>query len=193
MVRKDLNDDENILSIPYSASFCGRQQDKAFHRRGTGCRGVRGVSLMQLGAFCWCHKHRVSVLAGTRPLAMVVSFSTEHREECRPAALPSKTMLATKHKESGTVLQPTGGSQGLVFPFSHSPPAKYGIGAETSAPVSSVLAPKDKHDRIVSVTLTLHCQEQRWLLVISAHRLARPNCIFLLHAFLVFIAPMLKS
>lgn len=37
---------------------------------------------------------RVPVLAGTLPLAVVISHSAAHREECGPAALPPGTMLA---------------------------------------------------------------------------------------------------
>ena len=35
-------------------------------------------------------------------------------------------------------------------------------------------------------------QEQGWLLVVSAHRLAIQNCVSLLHAFVVFISIILK-
>lgn len=97
----------------------------------------------------------VSVLACTPPLAMVISYSSAHREECGPAPLPPKIMLApTDTRGLGHCSNLLEAAKGLVLPFSHSPAAKYGIGAETSAPVSSVPAPKDKHDRVVSVTLS---------------------------------------
>lgn len=88
----------------------------------------------------------------------------------------------------------TEGSQGQLFPFSPSPSAKRGVGAETSAAAGSVFPPKDKHD-LLPATPPLsqpQPQEQGWLLVISAHRLARQSCVPLLHAFLLFISLILK-
>lgn len=103
---------------------------------------------------------RVSVLACTLPLAVVISYSTAHRGVWACTTAPKDNASPHRYEGFATVLQPTGGSQGLVFPFSHSPPVKYVTGAETSAPVGSVLAPKNKQDQAVSVTLTL---QAAWL------------------------------
>lgn len=55
-----------------------------------------------------------------------------------------------------------------------------------------ILVPSVGDSRTSHVTGETLAGEECGLLVISAHRLARQRCIFLLHAFVVFIAPMLK-
>lgn len=139
MVRKD-----SLFLFLVPSMGDSRRTQKSCHRRDTGWRGVRGASPLQLGTVCWCHKHRVSVLACTPPLAVVISYSTAHRGVWACTTAPKDTTSPHRHKGFATVLQPTGDSQGLVFAFSHSAPVKYGTGAETSAPVGSVWAPKSK-------------------------------------------------
>ena len=106
-----LNDGEKALSVLYSDPFCGRQQGKSQEvvagdavERGEQCSV--GVCLLVAQA------QRVSALACTQPLALVISYLTAHREECGAVPVPQKGS-ASPHGHVGSGLsQHRGSAQG---------------------------------------------------------------------------------
>lgn len=117
-------------------------------------RSERGEPFAARGCLVVSQARRVSVLACTPPLAMVISYSTAHwrsvglhhcpQRQCWPPQTWGVCNSAPAYWR-----QPRAGLPFFSFSFS-------GIGAEASAPVGSLRAPKNRQDWFVSVTLTLH-------------------------------------
>lgn len=173
MVRKRLNDGEKTPSTLYWDPLCGRQQDKSRHGRRCWVEPQwTGVSSVQLGYICWYTRAK-SVSFGLYPATRLGNFlfSSWMRGVwgCpgpqKSSASPSETW-SPGWASAGAVLGAVGstGSQRQLFLFSLSPPAKCGVGAETSAAGCSVFSPEDKHDAcnipVVLVTApgTMGCQ-----------------------------------
>lgn len=122
---------------------------RASHVAGGGagwrCSGERWATLSQGMSAGGTSTKGVSV--GLYPATcLVISYLTTHREECGAVPFSQKgraSPMDTSWASAGAMLGSTGSesSQGQVFPFSSSPLAKRGIGAESSASVGSGFPP----------------------------------------------------
>lgn len=143
---------------------------------------------------------RVSALACTQATCLVLSYLTTHREE-RGAVPFSQKGRASPHGHE--LSQCRGNAQGywdrkkpragLPF-FLFSAGQAWRRSRVLGCCRLSVSTLKANNDPLPAAPQLSQQQpqEQGWLLVISAHRLAIQSCVSLLHAFVVFISVILK-